>query len=85
MIGSALAVVAMLGVWSVFGSFALAIGLAISLPLAGTLASSFGLALPWMLPRDRINPAFGAEPVATITQDVLTIPIYFMVMTALFE
>jgi magnesium transporter len=30
-----------------------------------------------------IDPAFGSGPVATIVQDVLTIIIYFLVVTAL--
>jgi magnesium transporter len=85
MIGIVVAVVALLGVWSVFGNLSLAIGVAISLLVAGTLASSLGLVLPWMLSRMRIDPAFGTGPVATIIQDVLTILIYFMVMTALLE
>jgi magnesium transporter len=83
MIGAVIAVVALLGVWLVFGSFALAVGVAFSLLVAGTLASSLGLLLPWMLSKMRIDPAFGTGPVATIVQDVLTILIYFTVMTAL--
>jgi magnesium transporter len=47
------------------------------------LASSIGLILPWALSHLRIDPAFGTGPVATITQDVLTIMIYFAVVTAL--
>jgi magnesium transporter len=83
MIGLALAAVAFLGVWLAFGSITLGLGVALSLLLAGTLASSIGLMLPWLLSKGRIDPAFGTGPVATITQDVLTIIIYFMVMTAL--
>jgi len=55
----------------------------ISLFAAGTLASFIGLLLPWMLSRVNIDPAFGSGPVATIIQDVLTILIYFWVMTLL--
>jgi magnesium transporter len=83
MIGFVIAIVALLGVWSVFGSFALGLGVGISLLLAGTLASTLGLVLPWLLSRMRIDPAFGSGPVATIIQDVLTILIYFTVVTAL--
>jgi magnesium transporter len=36
---------------------------------------------PWALGRIGLDPAFGAGPVATIAQDVLTIVIYFVVMT----
>jgi magnesium transporter len=83
MIGLALAVVASLGIWLVFGSAMLALGVGLSLLLAGTLASSIGLILPWVLSHLRIDPAFGTGPVATITQDVLTIMIYFAVITTL--
>jgi magnesium transporter len=83
MIGVVLAVAALLGIWFAFGSIMLGLGVAISLLLAGTLASSIGLVLPWILSNVRIDPAFGTGPVATITQDVLTIIIYFSVMTAL--
>jgi magnesium transporter len=67
----------------VFGSAMLALGVGLSLLLAGTLASSIGLILPWVLSHLRIDPAFGTGPVATITQDVLTIMIYFAVITTL--
>jgi magnesium transporter len=83
MIGLALAAVALAGVWLAFDSAMLALGVAVSLLLAGTLASSIGLILPWALSHLRIDPAFGTGPVATITQDVLTIMIYFAVVTAL--
>ncbi|NJM91273.1 MAG: magnesium transporter [Rhodospirillaceae bacterium] len=83
MIGSVMAVLALIGVWLAFGSFALALGVAVSLLLAGTLASALGLLLPWMLSWMRVDPAFGSGPVATIIQDVLTIAIYLTIMTAL--
>lgn len=85
MIGLALALFAFVGVWFAFESAMLGFGVAISLLLAGTLASSIGLVLPWILSNLRIDPAFGTGPVATITQDVLTIMVYFGVMTALLD
>jgi magnesium transporter len=45
------------------------------------LASGIGLLFPWALSRIGLDPAFGAGPIATIVQDVLTIVIYFLVMT----
>jgi magnesium transporter len=83
MIGLVLAIVAFAGVWLVFGDALLGLGVAISLLIAGTLASSLGLVLPWMLAKVRIDPAFGTGPVATIIQDVLTIMVYFAVITTL--
>jgi magnesium transporter len=70
-------------VWAVFADPRLAFGVGISLLVAGTLASTIGLVLPWSLSRIRLDPAFGAGPVGTIVQDVLTILLYFVIMTAL--
>jgi magnesium transporter len=56
---------------------------ALSLLFAGTLASAIGLLFPWSLARLNVDPAFGAGPVGTIVQDVLTILVYFLVMTIL--
>lgn len=83
LIGLALAILTFFGVWLIFGKVVVGLGVAISLFAAGTLASSIGLLLPWTLSRTNIDPAFGSGPVATIIQDVLTILIYFAVMTAL--
>ena len=85
LIGLVLAIVAFVGIWFVFDSAPLALSIAVSLMIAGTLASSIGLLLPWALSHLRIDPAFGTGPVATITQDVLTILIYFTVVTTLLD
>ena len=71
----------MLAVWFVFGNIAIAVGVGVSLAVAGVLASGIGLLFPWTLSRIGLDPAFGAGPVATIGQDVLTIVIYFLIMT----
>jgi magnesium transporter len=80
-IGAVLGLAAMLAVGLVFGNIAIAVGVGISLAAAGVLASGIGLLFPWTLSRIGLDPAFGAGPVATIVQDVLTIVIYFLVMT----
>ena len=84
MIGMALGLFAFVGVAVVFGSVAMGLGVGLSLFAGGTVASGIGLALPWLLSRLGLDPAFGSGPVATIIQDVLTIIIYFTVMTSLF-
>jgi len=84
-IGLALGTIALFAIWAVFGSFTAGLGVGISLFAASTLASALGLVLPWTLSRFQIDPAFGSGPVATILQDVLTIIIYFMVMTKLLD
>lgn len=80
-IGLILGVLAFAGVWIVFGSITVATGVGVSLFAAGAIASGIGLMFPWVLGRIGLDPAFGAGPVATIVQDVLTIMIYFVVMT----
>lgn len=81
LIGLPLALLAFLGIWLVFQDFRLAIGVAVALFAASTIASVLGLLLPWLLARLGTDPAFGSGPVATIIQDVLTIAIYFAIMT----
>jgi magnesium transporter len=83
LIGLILGALAFLGVWAVFGNLLVALGVGISLFAAGTVASVIGLLLPWSLSRLGIDPAFGSGPVATIVRDVLTIFLYFLVMTSL--
>ncbi len=83
MIGLALGVIAGLGVHLAFGDTTIALGVGLSLFAAGSLASTLGLLLPWGLSRFGVDPAFGSGPIATIIQDVLTILVYFLVMTAL--
>ena len=70
MIGMALGLFAFVGVAVVFGSVAMGLGVGLTLFAAGTVASGLGLALPWLLSRLGLDPAFGSGPVATIIQDV---------------
>jgi magnesium transporter len=80
LIGLPLSLLAFLGIFAVYGELWLAFGVAAALFAASTLASAFGLVLPWLLARAGTDPAFGSGPVATIVQDVLTIVIYFAIM-----
>jgi magnesium transporter len=83
LIGVVLGMLAMCGVWLFYGDVWIAMGVALSLLFAGTFASAIGLLLPWSLARLNVDPAFAAGPVGTIIQDVLTIFVYFLVMTML--
>lgn len=83
LIGLVLGIIAGLGVHLAFGDMTIAIGVGLSLFAAGSMASTLGLLLPWGLSRVGVDPAFGSGPIATIIQDVLTILVYFLVMTAL--
>lgn len=82
-IGLALGLLAFAGCWAALGNLWLGAAVGLSLLAAASIASLIGLALPWMLGRAGIDPAFGSGPVATIIQDVLTILVYFVVVTAL--
>ena len=81
LIGLPLAVIAFFGIWLSYGDASLAAGVAISLFAASSFACVLGLLLPWLLARVGLDPAFGSGPVATILQDLLTIAVYFAVMS----
>jgi magnesium transporter len=66
-----------------FGDYRLAFAVGIALFSAGTIASCIGLLFPWLLFKIGKDPALGSGPVATIIQDVLSILIYFLVITFL--
>jgi magnesium transporter len=70
-------------IWFVFGDVNLAIAVALALFAAGGVATSIGLFLPWLLSQMGTDPAFGAGPVATIIQDVLSLLIYFTIVSLL--
>ncbi|HWH74492.1 MAG TPA: magnesium transporter [Methylibium sp.] len=77
LIGGALALVALPLAWLFVGDLRLALAVAAALAGAGAVACGIGLLLPWLLGTLRLDPAYGAGPLATIVQDVLTLLIYF--------
>jgi magnesium transporter len=83
LIGLVLGLLSWAGVWAVFGDLRLASAVGLSLLVAGTLATTIGLALPWLLTRLGRDPAFGSGPIATIVQDVLSLAVYFLIAQAL--
>lgn len=70
-------------VWSVFDNVRLAASVATAVLFAGITAAAIGLVLPWMLARAGSDPALGSGPLATVIQDVLSLLIYFGVVTLL--
>lgn len=76
LIGIALALLAWPAVWLAFGDTDLATTVALALMVAGAMATTIGLLLPWVLAHLGKDPAFGSGPVATIVQDVLSLAIY---------
>jgi magnesium transporter len=81
LIGLTLSALAFVPIWFVFGSLPLAWAVALSLAAASSVATTLGLVLPWLLERLGTDPAFGSGPVATILQDVLSLLIYFALVT----
>lgn len=79
LIGCVLGAVSLFGVGMVFRDLRLASAIAVTLVAASTVATSVGLAFPWLLHARGKDPAFGSGPLATIVQDVLSLVIYFYV------
>jgi magnesium transporter len=85
LIGLALGVVSFPVVLAGFGNLHLAIAVALTVMVAGAVATSVGLLFPWLLQRVGKDPAFGSGPVATIIQDVLSLLIYFSIAQLLVD
>jgi magnesium transporter len=81
LIGLALGSMVFPVVWWAFGDPAVAAAVALALIIASTVATTIGLLFPWMLARIGKDPAFGSGPIATILQDVLSLLIYFWIVT----
>jgi magnesium transporter len=79
LVGVGLGLVAMaLSFWR-WGPAGIALVLMVSLAAACLVATLVGIALPWVLHRMGSDPAFGAGPLATVIQDLLSIVIYLWV------
>ncbi|OGA06043.1 MAG: hypothetical protein A3I00_02795 [Betaproteobacteria bacterium RIFCSPLOWO2_02_FULL_64_12] len=83
LIGLVLGAITLPMVWIAFGDVRLAIAVALALFCAGGVATTIGLALPWLLGRLGSDPAYGSGPLATIIQDVLSLLIYFFIVSAI--
>lgn len=82
LIGLVLGALTFPAVWLVFGDLNLAIAVAGSLVVAGAIATSVGMLLPWLLQRLGSDPAYGSGPLATIIQDLLSLATYFLIVGA---
>jgi magnesium transporter len=70
-------------VWVFFADFNLAVAVSLSLVIASSIASTIGMFLPWLLQRLGTDPAYGSGPLATIIQDLLSLMVYFLVVSLL--
>ena len=66
-----------------WGDWRISMGVSLSLAAACSTASIAAMALPWLFNRLGIDPAFGSGPLATVVQDLLSIVIYFWVVTSI--
>ena len=82
-IGATLAVLSFAAVAAAYGDMRLAAAVSVAILAAGTIATTIGLSLPWLLARMGLDPAFGSGPVATIIQDILSILIYVLAVAAI--
>ena len=80
LMGAALGLIAFLPILLAFGDARLAAAVSSSIFAACSIAAAIGIALPWLLARRGVDPAYGSGPVATVIQDILTIVIYFAVL-----
>lgn len=83
LIGLVLAGLVMPAVCLAFGDARLALAVGVALAAACAVATVLGLLLPWLLGRLGYDPAYGSGPLATIVQDLLSLLIYFAVMSGL--
>jgi magnesium transporter len=85
LIGCVLGAITWIAVLLAFQDMRLATAVGAAILVAGAVATSCGLLLPWLLVRLGTDPAFGSGPVATVIQDVLSLLIYFAIVGALFS
>jgi magnesium transporter len=83
LIGAALAALAFPLVWISFGSTALAGTVAIALFVAGSIATTIGLLLPWTFAKAGFDPALGSGPIGTVIQDVMSLAVYLLIAAML--
>jgi magnesium transporter len=83
LMGSLLGGAALGAAWLMLSDPRLALAIGVSLFAASGIATTIGLALPWLLHRLGRDPAYGSGPLATIIQDLLTVAVYLLVVSAL--
>ncbi len=65
------------------GDWRICLAVSISPAAACSTATIAAMDLPWLFNRMSLDPAFGSGPLATVVQDLLSIIIYFCVLTSI--
>jgi magnesium transporter len=81
LLGASLGLLSAAGAWLWLGDARLALAVGLSLFTASTVASTVGFVFPWLLDRAGRDPAYGSGPIATVIQDVLSLAIYFAMVS----
>jgi magnesium transporter len=84
-IGVALALVALPVLYWRWGQGWVAVGVSLALCAACSTATVAAMALPWVFDVCDVDPAFGSGPLATVIQDLLSIVMYFVIVTAIVQ
>jgi magnesium transporter len=77
-VGAILAAVALPTVSLLWGNFQVACAVAVALFAASSFATVIATALPALIHRFGKDPAYGAGPLSTVIQDVLSLVVYFL-------
>jgi magnesium transporter len=73
-----------IGLWR-WGDASMVAAVALAILAACATASAVALTLPWLFNRLGLDPAFGSGPLATVTQDLLSVVIYLAIATAIIQ
>jgi magnesium transporter len=84
LIGTVLGTITWVIVFVAFHDTRLASAVGATILVAGSLATTCGLLLPWVLSKLGTDPAFGSGPVATVIQAILSLLVYFLIVGWLF-
>ena len=82
-IGAALGTTAFIAVFVIFGDVALSLAVGLAVLGGGAVSAVVGFGLPWVFQRFGSDPALGSGPICTIIQDVASLSIYFVLVSAL--
>nr|TFG52876.1 MAG: magnesium transporter [Hyphomicrobiales bacterium] len=82
-IGISLGIVSFISVSFFFDDLRLALAVGLAVFGGGAVSAIVGFTLPWLFLRLGSDPALGSGPICTIIQDVASLSIYFLLVTAL--
>ena len=82
-IGITLGMIAFISVFIFFDDGALALAVGLAVVGGGAVSSVVGFALPWIFQRLGSDPALASGPICTIIQDVASVSIYLVLVSAL--